>query len=353
MAQITKASCAAVAVGFLLAACGSTTSQSPNSPGTQPTATSTATALNCRLPVAPSSGGSGQQAGFIALPSGTFTTDASSGVSYEAATGRVKTNQSPVLFGDLSGMTYDIANHRWLPVTPSQVLPDGSAYVYTREASPTQFRNEIHVVNVATAADTLVTNQGAYHAIAYLPDGIYVDHHLNGTDASNGLWLLNPSSGSLKAYPAGQQATWARIAAGGAWSYSLDANRFGSSTFARLDLATGTITTWFQVASAPQPPQPGSKTVRVLGFDGTQPLVQVYIDEHASQIWRVSAPGQATQLSDIALGPLSPPMSVADPHGTWLMGPDSVYLYAGSSFQRVAAAPAGSNGTYAVAGSCS
>lgn len=338
MAYIAKLSCASVALGVLLTACGSQSSASP-----------TANALNCKLPVALASGGADQQAGFIALPSGTFTLDTSAGITYDAASRRSKTTQSPVLFGDLSGITYDTAYHRWLPVTPSQTLPDGSFYVYSREASPTQFRNEIHLVTVATGADRIVYDQGAYHPIAYQPDGIYVDHHLNGTDASNGLWLLNPSAGTLTAYPSGLHATWARIAGGGAWSYSVDGNRFGSSSFARLDLSSGAITTWFQVASPVQPPEPGAKTIRVFGFDGSQPLVQVYVDEHTSEIWRVTAPGQATRLPDLPLGPLSPPMSVADSHGTWLLSPDSVYLYANSGFQRVSAAPA----NYAVAGTCS
>ena len=354
MAYMTKLGLASVAVGALLAACGSQPAATQSS---QPAASSspTATALNCKLPVAPASLGSAPtpRAGFIALPSGNFTLDPSSGISYDAGSRRYRTTQSPVLFGDLSGITYDSAYHRWLPVTPSQMLPDGSTYVYTREASPTPFRNEVHVVNVATGTDRIVYDQGAYHPVAYQPDGIYLDHHLNGTDASNGLWLLDPSAGTLKAYPSGARASWARIAAGGAWTYSVDGSRFGSSSFARLDLSAGTMTTWFQVASPAQPPQPGAKTVRVFGFDGSQPLVQVYVDEHPSEIWRVTAPGQATRLPDLPLGPLSPPMSVADSHGTWLLSPDSVYLYANASFQRMAAAPANAGGSYAVAGGCS
>jgi hypothetical protein len=353
MVQLIKAACLGSLVVMLLAACGGQATVKPSSsPAATPSTSPSATALNCSLPVALAMSGPTQQGGFISLPSGTFTTDPNSGMSYDATSRRTGSTQSPVLYGD-GGMTYDRPYRRWLPVSWAQVLADGSAYVYTREASPTQFRNEIHLVTVATGSDRIITNQDAYHAIAYQPEGIYVDHHLNGTDASSGLWLLDPASGSLKAYPSGQQATWARIAGGAAWSYSLTGNRFGSNAFARLDLNTGNVTTWFSVAS-PSPPEPGFKTIRVLGFDGSDPLVQVYIDEHTSEIWRLSAPGQATRLPDVPLGVLSPPFSVTDTHGTWLIAGDgNVYLGSGSGFTRVAAAPSGATPGAMVAGACS
>jgi hypothetical protein len=339
---------AALAIGLTGCGGGSSASATPT-PFTTATA---ATALNCRLPVALANAGPTQQGGFLSLPSRGFSADPSSSMEYDAASQRMRTTQSPVLYGDSSGITYDRSYRRWLPVTWGQVLTDGSAYIYTREASPTQFRNEIHLVTVATATDRIITNQDAYHAIAYQPEGIYVDHHLNGTDASNGLWLLDPASGSLKAYPSGQQATWTRIGAGSAWSYSLTGSRFGSNTFARLDLNSGAITTWFSVAS-PSPPEPGSKTIRILGFDGSYPLVEVYADEHTSQVWRLSAPGQATRLPDVPLGALTPPFTVSDTHGTWLIAGDGgVYLYAGSRFTRVAAAPVNPSQGPMVAGAC-
>jgi hypothetical protein len=317
-------------VGFVaigLAGCGgATTAGATPTPSTTATA---ATALKCSLPIALDSG---QQAGLLSIPSGAFTPDPSAGVSS-------------------SGTTYDWPYKRWLSVRSAQVLPDGSAYAYTREASPTSVRNEIHIVNVATGSDRVVFNQDAYHVVAYQPEGVYLDYHLNGTDASSGLWLLN-AAGSLKSYPSGRQATWGWIAAGSAWSYSVNGNRFGSNSFNRLDLSSGAVETWFMVAS-PQPPAPGSKSIRVIGFDGSHPLVQVYVDEHTSEIWRLSAAGQATRLPDLPLGVLSPPSSVADSHGTWLIAGDGgTYLYADAVFKRVAAAPSAASGWYVVSGAC-
>jgi hypothetical protein len=327
-----KAGVLAGFAGIVLTACGGvgTVGTTPRSSTTVPAASTSAAALNCSLPISTESG---QQAGFLSIASGKFTADPSSGASS-------------------NGMTYDRPQGRWLPVSPPHMLPDGSAYAYTREASPIQSRNEIHLVDVATGKDQVIYNQGAYHVIAYQPEGIYVDYHLNGTDASSGLWLLDPASGSLKPYASGRQATWGWIAAGGAWSYSPTGARFGSTTFNRLDLSTGAVETWFQVGG-PQPPAPGSKSIRVIGFDGSHPLVQVYVDEHTSEIWRLSAAGQATRLPDVPLGVLSPPFSVADSHGTWLIAGDGdVYLYANGAFTRVAAAPSVGNGWYVVSGTC-
>lgn len=269
---------------------------------------------------------------------------------------RYRTAQAPVLYGDSGAPTYDGAYRLWLPVTAAQILPDGSAYVYTREANPTQVRNEIHLVSVATGVDRVIYNNDAYHALSYQPEGIYLDYHLNGTDGAHGLWLLNPTTQSLKAFPAGARAWWAAVVGGGAWSYSVDGNRFGSTSFARLDLSTGVVTTWFSASSQVPPPQPGSKIVRAIGFDGSlHPLVEVFVVGGTSEVWLLSAPGQATRLTGLPLLDVIPPMGVTDSHGTWAVGADGVYLYAGSGFRRVAAAPPFTGivaDNYTIAGAC-
>jgi hypothetical protein len=275
---------------------------------------------------------------------------------YDASSGRFRTAQSPVLYGDSGAPTFDGAYGRWLPVAAAQVLADGSAYVYTREASPTQFRNEIHLVSVATGADRVLDDQDPFDALSYQPEGIYLDYHLNGTDGSRGLWLLDPTTQSLKAFPTGAHAWWAAVVGGGAWSYSVDGNRFGSASFARLDLSSGVVTTWFSVSSPAQPPEPGFKSVRAIGFDDARrPLVEVFVYGGTSETWLLRAPGQATRLTGLLLPAFITPLGVTDSHGTWVVGADGVYLYAGSSFLRVADAPPFSGivaGNYIIAGPC-
>jgi hypothetical protein len=338
----------------LLAACAGTGNANPgatrNTPASsaQPSPTS-ALAFRCNLPIS-SDAFSNQQAGFVAIPSGAFTPDSSAALTYDTGTSRYRTAQSPALYGDSGTPSYDVALRRWLPVAWQQVLPDGSAYAYTREASPTRSRNEIHLVDVGSGRDRMIFNQDAYHVVAYQPEGVYVDYHLNGTDASSGLWLLNPTSGALKAYPTGRQGTWTRVAAGAAWSYSLNGSRFGSTSFARLDLLTGAVATWFSVTS-PQPlGQPGSKSLRLIGLERDDPLVEVYSDEQNPEVWRLTAPNQATRLPEVPLGGMSPPASVTDSHGLWLIGSmGGVYLYSGVAADQVAAAP---NANYVAAGAC-
>jgi len=351
-----------IAATVLMAGCATankpaaTTAPSPSG-SVLASATSSATpaagAISCRLPVAGSNTGNGTPLGFIQLPSGTFQADSTTAIVYDSAAQVSKTTQTPVLHGD-SGATYDRAAARWLPVAPAQVLADGSAYVYTREASPNQAVNEIHLVNVATATDRIIYNQGAYDAIAYRPEGVYLAHHLNGTDAANGLWLLDPVSGSLKPYPAGAQSSWIAIAGGGAWSYSVDGNRFGSSSFARLELGSGTVATWYTASSSVQPPQSGSRVVRVIGFDReNDPIVEIYtLGGNSPEVLLLTGPSQATTVSGLTLGDYTPPPSVTDNHGAWVVGLDGVYLYGGKSFQRMAAAPPGWRPDYSVAGAC-
>jgi hypothetical protein len=261
-----------------------------------------------------------------------------------------------VLYGDSGAPTYDAKYQLWLPVPAAQVLADASAYVYTRGASPTQFRNEIHLVSVATGADRVIYNDDAYHALSYEPEGIYLDYHLPATDGRHGLWLLDPTTQSLKAFPAATQGWWAAVVGGGAWSYSVDGNRFGSTSFARLDLSTGVITTWFSASSQVQPPQPGAKTVRAIGFDAAlHPVVEVFVDRGTSEVWLLSGPGEATKLTGLPLLDFIPALGVTDSHGTWAVGADGVYLYVGSAFRRVADAPPFTGisvGNYTIAGAC-
>ena len=348
--------------GLLLAGCGRAATPNSNAgAGSIATSSSTATtspmaALSCSLPVAQAIyGPTAPTTGFVALPSGTFQADATGAMVPDPGTTRTRTVQTPVLYGD-GGATYDRAFKRWLPVAPAQVSTDGSTYVYTREASPTQFRNEIHLVTVSAATDQVIYDQGAYHALSYQPEGIYLTHHLSQTDATNGLWLLDPSTRALKPFSASMQASWEAIAGGSAWTYSTDGNRFGSSSFARLDLSSGAVTTWFTAISAIQIPQSGSKSVRPVGFDASaHPIVEVYTmgGNTTPEIWLLTAPSQSTQIGGLHLAQFTPPPGITDSHGAWVVGSDGIYLYRSESFERVASAPAGWNTpNYNVAGPC-
>jgi hypothetical protein len=326
-------------------------------------------AFICRLPVVWTEyPGAKEQAGFISLPSGTFTPDPTSGVS-TSGTGGTQTVQVPVLNGEYqspvlsAARTYDRAYQRWLPVAKAQVLPDGSAYVYTRYRQQGGSGNEIHLVDVATGADTLIYNQGTYAALDYEPEGVYLTQLIPGKDGTSGLWLLDPTTNSLKAFPASGNGSWAAIAGGGAWSRIWDGLRFGSSKFARLDLSTGAVTVWLDVSSQVQPYNVGFKTVFPIGFDSSlRPLVEVYIvvsgpnggENIAAETRLLRAPAQSTRLTGLPLPPFGQSLGVTDSHGTWLSGTDGVYLYTGVGFLHVAHAPptTAASASYTIVGVC-
>jgi hypothetical protein len=291
-------------------------------------------------------------AGFISLPSGAYQPDPTAHMQFDTGRTRIHTVQTPVLYGD-AGATYDPAYQRWLPVQRAQVLPDGSAYAYTVEGSVPPLRNEIHVVTVATGADRIVYNQGTYDAIAYGPEGIFLDFHPQGTDGSHGLWMLNPTSGKVTGFQAGTQSWWDVIVDGGAWSYSVDGNIFGSSTLNRLDLSSGNVVTWFTAPSSPKPPTPGYKTVQVIGFDRSgHPISLQNTNGDASQTWLLSAPGHATQLTGLPISAYTPQLGEMDSHGTWIAGADGLYLYTDAGFQRVAPNPPGWDPHYEISSAC-
>jgi hypothetical protein len=292
--------------------------------------------------------------GFLNISTGNFVADPTGTVVYDPGTQRFKIVGTPVLYGD-GGATSDPAFKRWLPVKPGQVSADGSSYVYTREASPNQFLNEIHLVDVASGRDRIIDNQGAYVALADRSEGVYLTHHLMGTDTSNGLWLLDPATRSLQPYQASMRASWEAIADGRAWTFSTDGGRFGSNSLAALDLASGALTTWFTAPSAVQVPQDGSKSVRAIAFDSSMhPIVEVYVFGGGTPaIWLITGPGQATQVTGLKLADFTPPPGIPDSNGAWVVGADGVYLYQGASFQRVAPAPsAWTTPNYSIAGPC-
>jgi hypothetical protein len=295
--------------------------------------------------------------GFISFPSGRFIAAPNSVVNPEstASNARTQISQAPVLYGDSVNPSYDRAYRRWLPVASEQMLPDGSAYAYTVAGEQGSGINEIHVVDVATAVDTMIFNQGPYIAQDYEPEGIYLTSRNVTYGGVGGLWLLDPATRSLKAFPGA--AYWAEVEGGVAWSSIWD----GGHQFGGFDLATGVFTVWVDRSNS-VPFDGEYKVVFLIGFDSSfHPLVEVGVITGASfvpsEVWLVSAPGQATTLSgpppNIPVG-----MGVTDSHGTWFGATGGVYLYTGtgtSGPQLVADPPEAAlsiDAQYIIAGAC-
>jgi len=136
-----------------------------------------------RLPVATGNGGNAAIAGFISLPTGAFSADHQGDLANNSV-------GNPPLTGTASGTnvatypSYDLQQHRWVPVTLRQLSPDGSQYAYAEWVMPAGPINgptppsaiRIHVVDVSAAADRIIytTSKQLLSVVAFLTEGIYV-----------------------------------------------------------------------------------------------------------------------------------------------------------------------------------
>ncbi len=318
-----------LALLVLLAACG-------GGPG------SAAAQLSCSLPVITwtrNGGSTATQDGFISVPSGAFRPDPTA-----------------------AGPTYDRAYQRWLPVLGSQVLPDGSTYAYEVELQDRP-GYQVHVVQVASGADKMIYDMpydNAYSILALEPEGIYLVPILHRSGVPTGLWLLSSTQATLTAVPGASDLSWQVIDRGAAWGGPV-----GGDSLDRLDLATGTLTTWFHHDIAPQPGIGSSYGPSVVGFDlSGHPLVELYppVDTTASparttpvpELWLVSGPSVGAKLAGISLPGEGQfvQVGVTDSHGAWLVGSDGFYLYTDKGFMRAAPMPPGPIGNLAIAGGC-
>lgn len=245
----------------------------------------------------------------------------------------ILTTQKPVLRG-WDTLTYDGARARWLPAPHWLLSPDGARYTYgaavSEPAGPgAPFR--IHVVDVATGADTVVyTAPGSDQPLAFAPEGIYV---------MTTRWEI-PPIGLKLVDPAGQVTTvdasgsWEIIGGGAAWGFPDNVGGFGDRipVINRLDLKTHQITQWFSV--------PAPYSAYVIGIDGAgNPIVEVtrFDAVQPSRYEVLTGPGQATPLfSSSDIREFQP---VVDDHGLWFTGVYGVYLYSGGALHFVFSAP--------------
>ncbi len=260
--------------------------------------------LACTLPIYAGPPGSG---GFISFPIGTFTPDPKSGVTLPSPSPG-SASPSPQIGGPgpgygygYPGLSWDLAQKRWLPVPYTWVTPDGSKYAYT---SP----NSIYVQDVAGNTQVELGEGKSWQIIGVLADGVYaMNTQLNGLIA--GLWVLPFSS------PARQITTtgyWQGVTAGAAYGTAVSAVPQGvSTTIIKLDLKTGTVDqNWFTRQGA---------NSNVTGFDSHgNPIVQVNNFTGAgNEVWIVEGSGAAQPIIGSQNGVFVYGTPIADSHGVW------------------------------------
>lgn len=242
-------------------------------------------------------------------------------------------------FQDLGslGTTYDWVLHRWLPVRPQFVSPDGSHYVYTEFG----VSNRIHLVDIATGSDQVVFQQGRFVATAYQQLGITLVHigeQITGVMQQavepNGVWLLDPTTGQTRQVNADAKY-WGDVSSGFAW------RREGSSLL-RLDLSTGDVSTWAQ--------WPGLD-LQVIGFDVAgnpvvdtrhsdliaEPLIEEWVAARRSNPTKFLSVINSAQPTEHGVEGFGIPTAFGDEHGVWLDVTWGLYLYSAPDAQKISA----------------
>ena len=270
-------------------------------------------------------GGEGQDvhAAFVSVPDGAVT-DAS-----------VHPRGLPGTYG----ASYEGVSHKWLGVSANALSPDRSRYAYW---TGTPAGSEVHVVDVATKADSVVySGLPLYVVVGFGPDAIYLTHAIQLRRGSfERLYRLDQSGGTPQLVTGSDrhmyQWGWVLVADGAAWG--IDNRVVGNDHFysvLRLDLATSQVTQWME-----GPPNTMSWP---MGVDG---MHRLYVAPINGPLWRIDSPGHSVELAspaDVTFGNSigGPTSFVADSHGVWFSGKSAVWLSAdGRAPQQFAVAPA-------------
>jgi hypothetical protein len=330
-------------IGLATTACSATASAPQSStaassstvPGT-PKAT-----LGCRLPVAFSDAGSG----FVSFPPGTYTPDAESEIVAEGAL--IRTRAQPVLHGQNGGFTgetisYDHPEGRWLPVASTLVSPDGIKYAYTEflpGSSAAGGATRVHLVDVASAIDRVVYDQGNYQTVHFAKEGIYL------LSDSGELWRLDPATRAIVRLTS-MRLGWGWVTADAAWALNGSNYVYGSpgvtDRVVRLDLKDGSLSDWFDAPGA---------ALSILGFDGRGLPVVISQQNGAQKVVLVARANSGTVLLTGSLGVTAIHDAMGDDRGIWLATDAGIYVaLSGSTMQKASSGVSGP--ALRVAGSC-
>jgi hypothetical protein len=158
----------------------------------------------CRMPVnlRVDQGGNREVLGYLALPSGTTVDDPTDAIvkvaDYPVGSGVTVpvwgTTTSPQLFGVALGTHSSTAN-RWLPAPPELVSPDGRHYTYLHPNGSLR-------LSAADGTEIPIPNPTNLTPLAFTSSGVVL---VENGPASNGIWLLDPTTQNVTAVtpPAG------------------------------------------------------------------------------------------------------------------------------------------------------
>ena len=350
--------CLLVVLPVALSACGMTSKAA--SPGPNATAISSVTGLTftCRLPVVqPLLAGSALfQTAFVDFPSGTVTIDEKG--AFEQRNELYTSVALPHLAG-LNWPSWDRTFSRWVPAEREGISPDGARYAYAIAGSDYPKMNLhplLHLVDIGTGADRIIRLPAldpflTWGVASFTTEGIYLRKLPYEGISPPGLWLLDPTTGSVQL--AARDSALSSPRAGAVWVNSLDPADTGALPDAysgtllpneviRQDLKSGARVVWFY--------RPG-KSVHLLGVDQSgHPFVLVATGQSSAdrvELWLVPAPGSGQRLWS---GSQAADLSglVGDAHAVWFSGPAGIFMYTPvGGFQKIPVV------TGQIAGQCS
>jgi hypothetical protein len=278
--------------------------------------------FSCRLPIAqgPSTSMAGafypSESAFMAFPSTAVTID---------PTGN-------------GGGYFDRAFSRWLPVGRNAVAPDGKHYAYTSLSDQGIFY--VHVVDVAGGGDRAIQATSNASGISFPP--VVVDYASEGIYLSEafehplgGLWLLDPTTGSIRSISTVRDGVSVMVGAGGGIFWASEINRADPNPvntessrgilpnqIDRLDLNTGSLTPWLYM--------PGSG-LSVAGIDlQGRPLIAAEPagDDYAAAELLIAIDATSHRLiqkGEVVYRRFG--NGIADSHGVWFGNDAGIYLY--------------------------
>jgi hypothetical protein len=288
----------------------------------------TVVGFSCRLPIMTTDG----KGAFVSFPAGAISLDPN----------------SPPMVGSAWGLYYDRALSRWLPVARQAVSPDGKHFAYGERGADQTKVARMHVVDIATGSDHVFATPSTdwfipYAVLDYASEGIYL---YTNYEASIGVWLMNPTTGSIH-----KVANLLDVQATGGnrtfWVGSVnpaDPHPVGGlgilpNQIDRFNLVDGTRVAWFY--------RPGSE-LRVIGSD-TQghPIVLLVNGQNgvidgdygAELILLLTPQSQRSIFKASAKLVGSMFVTISDSHGTWFGNDRGIYLYTGTAFLKVSNQP--------------
>src|SRR5579864_7921548 len=191
---------AAVAISTVALLAGCTASST-----TGQEAAASAAPVQCALPFT-----NFASTGFIHIPGGAFAADPAAQLEPDPARPAEfsRTVVKPELYAPAGNASesYDWPRSRWVPVARTLVSPDGAAYFYTELipnpasqglGGPPPLGTRVHLVDVATGADSVIYQTSAVLAAAWFgPAAVYLTEKVDSADTATAfrLWQLDPST---------------------------------------------------------------------------------------------------------------------------------------------------------------